>query len=53
MTVSRPISAQAKGALESVVPAAVQNAKGNDTYRDLERDCGIHAGFHFKEEHSA
>ena len=27
MTVSRPISAQAKGALESIVPAAVQMPK--------------------------
>jgi hypothetical protein len=29
------------------------NAKGNDTYRDLERECGIHAGLHSKEERSA
>jgi hypothetical protein len=29
------------------------NAKGNYTYRDLERDCGIHAGLHFEEERSA
>src|ERR1700720_3721473 len=26
--------------------------KGNDTYRDLERECGIHAGLHSKEERS-
>ena len=29
------------------------NAKGKDTYRDLERDYGIHTGLHFKEERSA
>ena len=29
------------------------NAKGNDTYRDLERECGIHVGLHSKEERSA
>jgi hypothetical protein len=45
----RPSQRRASGDRASDNP----NAKGNDTYRDWERECGIHVGLHSKEERSA